>query len=530
MRAFADLLGRLSFTSSRNAKLTLVRDFLKTQPDPERGWALAALTGELVFDAAKPAMIRKAVEARMDPVLFAWSYDYVGDLAETVALVWPARPGANREPDLGEVVDALRSASRTEVPRLLETWLDALDADGRWALLKLMTGGLRVGLSARLAKQALADVGPVPVGEIEELWHGQEPPYDDLFAWLEGHSDKPSADHPGRFRPVMLAQAIDEAVDFEKLDAADYAAEWKWDGIRVQAISEGGERRLYSRTGDDIGKAFPDVLDALEFEGVIDGELLVLRNARVAPFGELQQRLNRKSVDDRLLAEFPAGVRAYDILSDGREDLRHLPFAGRRGRLEAFVARIGSTRIDLSPMQPFESWEALAGLRAHPPAGDPEAAEGLMLKRWDSIYEAGRPKGPWFKWKRDPHLVDAVLMYAQRGHGKRSSFYSDYTFGVWDEGKLTPVGKAYFGFTDEELKLLDKFVRDNTVERFGPVRAVKADQDFGLVLEVAFEGLQRSTRHKSGVAMRFPRISRIRWDKPAREADEIGTLRRMLEP
>ncbi len=193
---------------------------------------------------------------------------------------------------------------------------------------------------------------------------------------------------------------------------------------------------------------------------------------------------------------------------DGEEDLRGLPFAERRRRLEAFIARLKSSRIDLSPLQPFDSWEELAGLRAQPPGGDPQIAEGLMLKRWDSIYEAGRPKGPWFKWKRDPHLIDAVLMYAQRGHGKRSSFYSDYTFGVWREDAngdraLAPVGKAYFGFTDEELKQIDKFVRDNTIERFGPVRSVRADKDFGLVLEVAFEGLQRSTRHKSGVAMRF---------------------------
>jgi DNA ligase-1 len=195
---------------------------------------------------------------------------------------------------------------------------------------------------------------------------------------------------------------------------------------------------------------------------------------------------------------------------------------------------LNNPRIDLSPLQPFSSWEELRELRAHPPDGDPQIAEGLMLKRWDSSYEAGRPKGPWFKWKRDPHLVDAVLMYAQRGHGKRSGYYSDYTFGVWREDAngdraLTPVGKAYFGFTDEELKQLDKFVRDHTVDRFGPVRAVKADKDFGLVLEVAFEGLQRSTRHKSGVAMRFPRINRIRWDKPSREADELPTLERMLD-
>jgi DNA ligase-1 len=528
MRAFANLLDRLSFTRSRNAKLVLVRDYLAATPDPERGWALAALTGELSFDAAKPGFIRKAVEARMDPELFRWSHDYVGDLAETVALVWPTRPGANREPDLSEVVDALRTASRREVQQLIETWLDALDADGRWALLKLLTGGLRVGVSARLAKQAAADMGDVAVADIEEVWHGLTPPYDDLFAWLEGKAERPSAEAHGRFRPMMLAQAIDEASDFARLDPADYAAEWKWDGIRIQAVSKGGVRRLYSRTGDDISGGFPDVLEALAFEGAIDGELLVMRDGRVAPFGDLQQRLNRKAVDSALIAAQPAGIRAYDILAEAGEDVRHLPFAERRKRLEAFVSALNQPRIDLSPLQPFDSWEALAAMRANPPAGDARAAEGVMLKRWDSIYEAGRPKGPWFKWKRDPYLIDAVLMYAQRGHGKRSSFYSDYTFGVWNEGALTPVGKAYFGFTDEELKEIDKFVRDNTTERFGPVRSVKASRDFGLVLEVAFEGLQRSPRHKSGVAMRFPRISRIRWDKPAGEADELATLERML--
>jgi DNA ligase-1 len=533
MKAFAELLDRLSLTASRNAKLILVRDYLRSIPDPDRGWALAALTGDLSFDAAKPAFIRKAVEERMDPQLFWWSYDYVGDLAETVALVWPARPGANREPELSEVVDALRGATRAEVQTLIEGWLDALEPTGRWALLKLMTGALRVGLSARLAKQAAADVGPVPVAEVEELWHALHPPYEDLFAWLEGHAERPSSENPGRFRPAMLAQAIDEAVDFARLDPADYAAEWKWDGIRVQAVNEGGVRRLYTRTGDDISATFPDVVDALGDEGVIDGELLVMRDGKAAAFADLQQRLNRKSVDAKLLARFPAGVRAYDILAEGAEDTRVLPFAARRKRLEAFVARQASPRIDLSALQPFETWAELAALRADPPAGDPQAAEGLMLKRWDSIYEAGRPKGPWFKWKRDPFLIDAVLMYAQRGHGKRSSFYSDYTFGVWTGGEagqrvLTPVGKAYFGFTDEELKAIDKFVRDNTLERFGPVRSVRAEPHAGLVFEVAFEGLQRSTRHKSGVAMRFPRISRIRWDKPPGEADELATLERML--
>ena len=534
MRAFAELLDRLSLTASRNAKLTLVRDYLHETPDPDRGWALAALTGDLTFQAAKPNFIRKAIEERMDPQLFWWSYDYVGDLAETVALVWPQRPGANREPELSEVVEGLRSASRAEVQRLIEGWLDAMpEPRERWALLKLMTRALRVGLTARLAKRAAAELGGVDPAEIEELWHALHPPYEDLFAWLEGRSEKPSSEHPGRFRPAMLAQGIDEVTDFAKLDPADYAAEWKWDGIRVQLVHEAGARRLYTRTGDDISATFPDVVDALFEEGVIDGELLVLRHGRLAGFADLQQRLNRKTVDARLMAAYPAGVRAYDILAEGREDVRTLPFAERRTRLEAFVARQGGDRIDLSPLQPFASWAELAALRADPPAGDPQAAEGIMLKRWDSIYEAGRPKGPWFKWKRDPFLIDAVLMYAQRGHGKRSSFYSDYTFGVWDETEdggraLTPVGKAYFGFTDEELKQIDKFVRDNTVERFGPVRSVRAEPHAGLVFEVAFEGLQRSGRHRSGVAMRFPRINRIRWDKPPGEADELATLERML--
>ena len=550
MRAFAELLDRLSLTASRNAKLVLLRDYLRATPDPDRGWALAALTGDLSFDAAKPAMIRKAVEARVDGVLFGWSYDYVGDLAETVALIWPVsadyRP--NREPELSEVVEALRTASRTEVRGLLEGWLDALEPKARWALLKLMTGSLRVGLSARLAKTAAAMIrpaaltappspegedetqalAPVDVSDIEEVWHAVDAPYADLFAWLEGRAERPSPDAPGRFRPVMLAVAVDEAADFPKLDPSDYAAEWKWDGIRVQAVVEGGVRKLYSRTGDEISAAFPDLMQDLGFEGALDGELVVWRDGVIAPFGDLQQRLNRKTVDAKAMAAFPAAMVAYDILAYGGQDLRSLPLRERRSRLEALVAAHQGTRLHLSPLVDYADWDELGRLRADPPVG--AAAEGLMLKRWDSPYLAGRPKGPWFKWKRDPHVIDAVLMYAQRGHGKRSSFYSDFTFGVWtEEGALTPVGKAYFGFTDEELKQLDKFVRDHTVERFGPVRSVRAERDFGLVLEIAFEGLQRSTRHKSGVAMRFPRVSRIRWDKPAREANTIDDVMDLLD-
>lgn len=550
MRRFAELLDRLSLTASRKAKLVLLRDYLRSTPDPDRGWALAALTGDLTFSAAKPAMIRKAAEARVDPVLFGWSYDYVGDLAETVALIWPSDPDhrPNREPSLGEVVDALQDAGRQEAPRLIEGWLNALEPKGRWALLKLVTGGLRVGVSARLARTATAMMRPdavsapptpeggeqaavlppVDVADIEEVWHGLSAPYGDLFAWLEGRGERPSAEASGRFRPVMLATALDEATDMPRLDPTDFVAEWKWDGVRVQAVREGGVTRLYSRTGDDISAAFPDVIQALAFEGAVDGELLVVRDGAVAPFGDLQQRLNRKTASARLMQDYPAAILAYDLLAEGEQDVRALPLTERRERLERLVAEHTGDRLALSPLLTHATWDDLAALRADPPVG--AAAEGLMLKRRDSAYVAGRPKGPWFKWKRDPHVIDAVLMYAQRGHGKRSGFYSDYTFGVWtEEGALTPVGKAYFGFTDEELKQIDKFVRDHTTDRFGPVRAVRAERDFGLVLEIAFEGLQRSTRHKSGVAMRFPRVSRIRWDKPAREADTLETVLDLLD-
>jgi len=547
MRAFAELLDRLSLTGSRNAKLVLVRDYLRATPDPDRGWALAALTGALTFAAAKPAMIRTAVEARVDSVLFGWSYDYVGDLAETAALIWPRDPEyrPNREPELGEVITALSAAGRGQVQGLIEGWLDALEPKGRWALLKLVTGGLRVGLSAQLAKTAVAMMPPdtlsepdgagngtaqepLSVSDIVEVWNALEPPYAELFAWVEGRGTRPDTEAPGRFRPVMLSVALDETVDFARLEPADFLAEWKWDGIRIQAVREQGVARLYSRHGDEITAAFPDVMAGLAFEGAIDGELVVSRDGQVAPFGDLQQRLNRKSVDAKLMAAHPAAIIAYDLLAADGEDLRALPLRERQARLERLFTEYPGDRLSLSPVIPFTDWQTLAALRADPPVG--AAAEGMMLKRRDSVYVAGRPKGLWFKWKRDPHVIDAVLMYAQRGHGKRSSFYSDYTFGVWTgEGVLAPVGKAYFGFTDEELKQLDKFVRDHTTDRFGPVRAVRAERDFGLVLEIAFEGLQRSTRHKSGVAMRFPRVSRIRWDKPAGEADTLDTVMGLLQ-
>ena len=524
MNRFAELLTALAFQPQRNGKLRLLTEYFRSESDPNRGYALGAITGNLSFTHAKAGLIRGLVEARVDPVLFDLSYDYVGDLAETVALIWPRKHGANVAPGLSEIVERLMTLGKAELPRCLERWLDALDADGRLALIKLITGGMRVGVSARLAKTAVARIKSVDPNEIEELWPALSPPYLDLFAWLDGRAEKPSAKAHAVFRPVMLAHAIEEE-DWPGLDPNDFVAEWKWDGIRVQAVSEGGVQRLNSRTGEDVGGSFPDVLDTLPADIVIDGELLVIRDGEPASFNDLQQRLNRKGVTAKMLQEFPASIRAYDVLMLDSEDLRSCTFVERRSRLENFIAERKPARLDLSPLVPFATWDELRAQRANPPS---PAVEGVMLKRKASPYLPGRVKGEWWKWKRDPHLVDAVLMYAQRGHGKRSSYYSDYTFGVWKGDELVPVGKAYFGFTDEELVKIDRFIRANTTNKFGPVREVTHDRNTGLVFEVAFEGLARSTRHKSGVAMRFPRINRLRWDKPPGEADTIQTLERML--
>lgn len=527
MIAFASLLERLIFSPARQTKLRLMTEYFRATADPDRGYALAALTDGLDFAHAKPAAIRALVESRVDPALFAWSYDFVGDLAETAALIWP-EPASPRAPPprLSEVVERLRLAGRSEVPALLGAWLDTLDATGRWALIKLISGGLRVGASARLAKTAVAALGGEDVAKIDEVWHGLAPPYASLFAWLCGAGDAPRIDRRTAFLPMMLAHPLDDG-ELDTLDPKDFRAEWKWDGIRIQLVSFDGERRLFSRTGEDVGPAFPDLLSAAPEGCVIDGELLVRSGDAIGSFNDLQQRLNRKRPPASLVAALPAMLRVYDILFEGAEDLRPLPFAERRGRLERWhAARLGNAAIDLSPLVAFADWEALA---RHSAEARPRAAEGLMLKRADSPYLAGRPKGHWYKWKRAARSVDAVMMYAQRGHGRRSSFYSDFTFGCWrvgpDGAALVPVGKAYFGFSDADLARLDKFVRGHTVNRFGPVREVEPS----LVCELEFDSVHRSPRHKSGVALRFPRIARIRWDKPAAEADRLDALVAMID-
>ena len=532
MQAFAHLLDTLVYTQSRNRKIAVLARYFRDTPDPDRGYALAALT-----DGLPPALIGRLPLRRMlaeltsrfiDPVLYKLSRDYVGDTAETVALLWPdtSAQRTNAKPSLSDVIETMRDGTTPQRTEALGWLLDRLDTSERWALLKLLGGAPRVGVSARLAKTALADSFGHDVSDVEELWHALEVPYGDLFAWLEGRGPRPDPGAKPVFRPVMLAHPIEDE-DWPKLASDDFVAEWKWDGIRVQIAAGNGEVRIFSRQGDDVSAAFPEIKSAFLFQTcVADGELLVMRKDEIAPFNDLQQRLNRKVVTAKMLREYPAHVRLYDLLFDDGEDLRALPFSERRARLEAWHAKHRPPLTDVSDLVTFETFDALRDIWS---ATRDEGIEGLMLKRRDSAYQAGRVKGQWFKWKRAALTLDCVLMYAQRGSGKRSSFYSDYTFGVWretDNGErdLVPVGKAYSGFTDDELKLLDKWIRANTTETFGPVRAVTP----GLVLEVAFDAVQPSTRHKSGVAMRFPRVHRIRWDKPADEADTLDATKALI--
>ena len=551
MNRFASLLETLILTPSRNAKIAAMAQYFQDTPDPDRGYALAAITRDLTLANLKPAGLRALVADRVDPDLFAMSYDYVGDMAETISLIWPEADSADVEtsplPGVASFIADVEATPKSALDAYIAHQLDNASANERWAMIKLATGGLRVGVSARLAKTALAQYGGQDLAEIEKIWHGLDIPYAGLFAWLDGTGDKPQIAAGNIFHPMMLSNPIDADRDFNRLEAADYDAEWKWDGIRVQLVfgadtgSDAADSptpgRMFSRTGDDISAAFPDVTTSLRGQAVLDGELLIgapqdhgpetdrgdhiLFDAQ--PFNHLQQRLNRKKAAKTQLRDLPAFVRVYDMLFDGGADIRDLPLVTRRDRLARFLQQHDNPRLDLSETLSFDSWQALAALRDT--GTDMFGHEGLMIKQKDSLYIAGRPKGPWFKWKRDPRVIDTVMMYAQRGHGRRSSFYSDFTFGIWKGNEILPVGKAYSGFTDEELRELDKWVRAHTTNRFGPVREVEKT----LVVELAFDSVHDSPRHKSGVALRFPRINRIRWDKPAGEADTLDSVRTLID-
>ncbi len=528
MKRLADLLEALTYAPSRNRKIALLAHYFAQTPDPDRGYALAALTGRLSFTTVKAGLFRTLISQRMDAALFAMSYDFVGDLAETISLCWTSS-AEDEDLPLAEVVILLKGTSRSDAPSVLAGLLDRLAPSSRFALIKMSTGGLRVGVSSGLVRQALAKWSGKSEEDIEDTWHSGEAPFAELFAWLAADGPRPGVSTAPRWRSFMLAHPL-TLTEAEKLDPSAFVAEWKWDGIRIQAASDGGQTRIYSRTGDDITPAFPELILPPGFNGILDGELLARRldapGLSPGTFNDLQQRLNRKAPTAKLLETYPVFLRSYDLLFLNGEDLRGRRLLDRQSILAQTVSSLGASGLDVSTTVAFEDFAALDRMRLSPPDA---AIEGIMLKRKDSPYIAGRTAGQWYKWKKAPMTADVVLMYAQRGHGKRSGIYSDFTFGAWtDDGQLLPVGKAYFGFTDAELTGIDRFVRENTVERFGPVRSVTALPDKGLVFEIEFEGIGYSTRHKSGIALRFPRVSRLRFDKLPKDADTVVSLKSLI--
>jgi DNA ligase-1 len=549
MIRFSRLLDRLVVTQSHNGKRRLLQEYFAHTPDPDRGHAVAILAGALKMNRIKPAMLRSMISCYMDDVLFELSLDYVGDLKETIALVWdrrgrtagPFQAGGDRpnsglgedgETTLSGIVSKLQKLGKTDAMSQLPQWFDQLDAPGRHALLELLTGGPRSVVSNHDLRCALADFGGVELGEVQEVWHGLNLPYLDLFAWLSGEGTKPAQSTTARFRPFMSISQISKA-DCDRLNPVNHMAMWKWNGLRVQAVVEGGTRRLYSYLGDDISPAFPDILDAMVFDGSLDGELLP-GHAQVHSgveldidnFSQLQPRLGRKRVSRALLASHPVFIRAHDLLAKDGQDLRSLPFFDRRKRLEVMIASLNQPQFDLSALLDFRSWRDLEILRKAPPH---QAIDGVLIKSQNSVYQSGSAQVPWQMWKREPMRLNTVLMYARRGAGKQVGSYSTLTVGVWTtEQTLVPISQASCGLDEDQLIQADRFVRDNTVKRFGPVRSVTADKDLGLVVEIAFDGLDRSPRRKSGLILRSPRLYRLHPEKSPGEADTLASLEAAL--
>lgn len=546
MQAFAQLLDRLTTEPRLDAREQLLIRYFQETPDPDRGLVAAVLTGAIDLKRAKPALLKALIDERVDERLFALSHDFVGDLSETVALVWPranAEGAVQSKADccLAKLLEQLEETGKTDIPQVVSSWMDRLDDTGRWAFLKLVTGGLKEVVPPKLVKSAIARLGILDPLQVEEAWHGSKPPYVDLFDWVEGKTGPPVSDDPALYRPVMQAQPFGQIVDRDQVPATDYAFEWKWDGLRVQASSgqtaQGDAvRRLFNKSGDDISSAFPEIIEALTFDACIDGELLIKSGGQVQPYSDLQKREKRKKPGPKLVKDFPAVIRAYDLLSLDGKDLRSLPFRDRRKLLASLHSSLANDRIELSPLLTVDDWETVERTRSNPlsvlETHEANAVDGVMLKNWGSHYVAGRATAGWYKWKKEPHLIDAVLMYAERGRGELSALHANFTVGVWrgtDAGmELVPVGKAGFGVPGDDLAEIDNFVRSNTTDRFGPVREVAHEAERGLVLEVAFESLIRSSRRKSGIELRTPKIIGLRKGKLPREADWITVIEALL--
>lgn len=569
MKAFADLYTALDETNKTNEKVEALVQYFQRASDADAAWALFFLSGRRLKQLISAPKLRSwAVEASGLPEwLFAESYDSVGDSAETIALLlqrsadslsgWqpygePTAPETHTEslqsePDLSDtdsaplrdwienrIIPLKKVSDEDQRGEILKSWRE-LDGSERFVYNKLLTGGFRVGVSQLLLIRGLSAVMDVHTEVIAHRMMGEWSPTPEFYRSLAvGETTDADASRPYPFFLAFPVEGTIEEVAGTLGEVADYQAEWKWDGIRAQIIQRGGVVSIWSRGEELITERFPELAELgakLPDGTVIDGEILPWHFAeqptdgigRVMPFAQLQRRIGRKTLGKKILSEVPVVFMAYDYLESSGIDQRELPVTSRRAMLEELADRISDPSLITSPIVEAESWETMFAQRD---AGRALNVEGLMLKRRSSPYRVGRIRGDWWKWKVNPYTVDAVLIYAQRGTGKRASLYTDYTFAVWQDGQLVPFAKAYSGLTDAEIREVDAYVRRNTLEKFGPVRTVKAEQ----VFELAFEGIQLSSRHKSGIAVRFPRILRWRKDKPASEADSIETIRALLTP
>ncbi|MHA7867518.1 MAG: ATP-dependent DNA ligase [Salipiger thiooxidans] len=526
MKAFAELFTAIDQSTKTTVKTAALAEYFRTAPEPDRLWTVALFSGRRPKRAVTTTQLREwAAERAGVPLwLLEECYPIVGDLAETIALLLPP-PERRADRPLTAMLEALSDLPNRDLEArkafILEAW-DGLDETERFLFNKLITGGFRIGVSRKLMTRALAQATgqdePAMALRLMGDWTPQGTTWDRLVA-----ADTPEADD-SRPYPFYLAYQIDAGP--ETLGApGDWLAEWKWDGIRDQLILRGGSHHVWSRGEELMTDRFPELARALDFlppGHVFDGELVAWDGTRPLPFNTLQQRIGRKTVPRKLLREAPVVMLAYDLLEADGLDIRDRPLSERRARLDALLEGLPADAPVLpSPRVAFDDWQALAGTRA---TARERRAEGLMLKRLDAPYLAGRKKGDWWKWKLDPLSVDAVMIYAQQGHGRRANLFTDFTFAAWDGNELVPFTKAYSGLTDAEFNEITNWVRRNTLQRFGPVRQVRPE----LVFEIAFEGIQPSPRHKSGLALRFPRMARWRRDKPAQEANTLTDLRDLL--
>ncbi|TVP75771.1 MAG: ATP-dependent DNA ligase [Gemmatimonadales bacterium] len=538
MKRFVRLFVELDRTTRTTEKVAALERYFAAVPPADAAWATSVLMGRRVKRAAGTGQLREWVaEASGTPLwLVEESYDAVGDLAETLALLLPPPgPDAPPPPPLHRVMEdwilPLPELDDEATREVVETAWRHLDETERLVFHKLLTGGFRVGVGKKLVTRALAAHAGMDPAVLAHRLTGPWSPDPDTFRTLvDPDADLPDAGRPYPFllaHPLQLDPLEPEGAR-ELGPVSDWIVEWKWDGIRAQLIRRDEEVLLWSRGEEVVTPAFPEIEEAARLlppGTVLDGELLAVGDDRPLPFAELQRRLGRKRVGPKILRDVPVKLLAWDLLEDGGRDARALPQAERRGALEALFRNLPERGIPLALSREVDApdWEALARLRE---GARDRGVEGFMLKRRDAPYGAGRERGTWWKWKVDPLTLDAVLMYAQRGHGRRASLYTDYTFGVWDGDDLVPVGKAYSGLTDKEIRETDRWIRRHIVEKFGPVRSVEP----GLVFELAFDSIRRSSRHRSGVALRFPRMARRRPDKAPAEADTLARVRALLPP